>query len=110
MGAIIVKGGDATRRKVLEMFPAESIGTLTRALTRTIGESFMTNGMANPTMDETRRRFRILMDNVMDLRGERKWGVQRICSALPDILKCELNGGKYKPDDLRTTWIASDGD
>ena len=93
------------------MFPATSIGTLTRALTRTIGKSFVDDGgMANPTADETRRRFRLLMENVMELRGERKWGVQRICSALPDILKCELSGSKYQPDDKRTTWIASDGD
>lgn len=110
MSAIIVRGGDASKRKVLQMFPTESVGTLTRAITRAIGESFMVNGMAKPTMNEVRRRFRILMDNAMELRGDRKWGVQRICSALPDILKCELSGSKYKPDDKRTTWIAADGD
>jgi hypothetical protein len=108
--SIIVNGGAATRGKVLAMFPPTSVGTLVIAMTEAIAVSFETYGaMRNPTMEEKKRRFYLIMSNVLDLRGERKWGVQRICDAMADILKSELSGSKYVPDDKRTFWIKADG-
>jgi len=109
MSAVIVKDGEASSRKVLDMFPRESIIQLVRAITKTIGESYESHKMRNPTEAETRRRFNLIMKNVIELRGDRKWGVQRICDTLGDILRSELNGEKYQPDDKRTVWVPSDG-
>src|SRR5438445_83435 len=110
MGAIIVKDGEASRKRMLDMFPPASMEQLVKAITRTIGKSYETHGMRNPTNAETRRRFNMIMKYVVDLRGERKWGVQRICDSLGDILRAELNGERYRPDDDRTVWVRKDGD
>lgn len=105
---VIVKGGDATRAKVLSLFQKDAIGPLVQAMTNAIFDSFETASMRNPTQAEKKRRFSMIMEHVLVLRAEHKWGVQRICDAMPDILKTELSGAKWKPDD-RQCWIKSDG-
>lgn len=109
MANVIVTGGEATKHKIMQIFPKESLGALVIGITEAIALSFEKRAMRNPTMEEKRRRFEILMRNILVLRGDHKWGVQRIVDAMPDILMTELDGGKYKPDEKRTTWVPSDG-
>lgn len=109
MSAIIIKGGEATKHKVTQLFDPVSIVQLTKAITLAIGRSYETHKMRNPTAAETRRRFELIMKNVLELRGDRKWGVQRVCDSLGDILRAELSGQKYQPDDKRTVWVPTDG-
>lgn len=78
--------------KTIEISFSEAWGSMTRA----------------PTRDEIKRRFEILERWYRDLRGERKWSVDRVLQALPHALRCELIGNTYEPDD-RALWIPKDG-
>jgi hypothetical protein len=109
MNGIIINGGDATRNKVIQQFDAKSVIELVNGMTDAIAHSFVSHPMRNFTQQEKKRRFDILLENTLTLRAEHKWGVRRICDAMPDILKCELSGTKYQANDKRTTWVASDG-
>src|SRR5688572_7573101 len=100
----------SVQKKVLQLFPGTALGPLVTAVTDAIYRSFLSPGgrMTNATMDEKRRRFAICMDWAQVLRGDLKWGMQRICDAIPEILITELSGKKWTPSDRRC-WISSDG-
>ncbi len=99
-----------TQKKVMQLFPGNALGQLVNAITEAIYQSFLSpeGRMTNAPMDEKRRRFAICMDWAQVLRGDLKWGMQRICDNIPAILKTELSGNKWRPDDRRC-WISSDG-
>ncbi len=99
-----------TQKKVMQLFPGNALGQLVNAITDAIYTSFLTPDlkMLNATMEEKRRRFAICMDWAQVLRGDLKWGMQRICDAIPEILNTELSGKKWTPSDRRC-WISSDG-
>jgi hypothetical protein len=101
-------------RMVRNLFPDAALGQLVNGVTDALYRSFIdagapaTTGMAAITLDEKRRRFKICMDWALVLRGDLKWGVQRICDAMPEILKITLAGNKWDPP-TRQCWIPSDG-
>ncbi|TAJ75041.1 MAG: hypothetical protein EPO42_14375 [Gallionellaceae bacterium] len=55
------------------------------------------------THAEMKRRTEMCMRMFKELRGDLKWGVDRILDRLPAFLRCELDGIPWKPDD-RTIW------
>lgn len=106
MPAIIV-GND---RKILSCFPpGDALDAITLAATESIAASFKHQGMQNPTNDEVKRRFRIVMDAAVELRADHSWGLQRICDTLPEILKTELSGTRWSPASERVCWVPTDG-
>lgn len=55
------------------------------------------------TQDEVKRRSEICMRIFKQLRGDLKWGVERIVDALGLYLRCELDGLPWSPSE-RTVW------
>lgn len=60
------------------------------------------------TANMVQERFKICERWFRELRGDRQWGVTRILDTLPEVLRVELNGGTFQPDD-RTCWMPGDG-
>lgn len=99
-------------RKIVSLFPpGHALGRLTQAAITTIGKSFEQQAMRNPTQDEVKRRFEIVMKYAVMLRGDLKWGLDRICDTLPEILRTELLGQRWEPtqSDKRQCWMPGDG-
>ena len=63
---------------------------------------------ADITLGEIRRRFNICMKWAKTLRGDLKWGVQRIADEMTVVLRAELLGTSYTPSS-REIWAPSDG-
>ena len=95
-------------QRVTKLFPNEALGQLVTGITDAIYGSFKLQAMRVPTDEDKRQRFAICMDWAVILRGDMKWGVQRIVGAMPAILKTELSGVKWTPS-LRQCWIPEDG-
>lgn len=95
---------------VLSLFSAEdgTLGKLTLGIMTAVGESFSQQSMNNPTDAEVRDRFNKCMKWAKILRGDLKWGIQRINDELKNALRAELLGTKYEPP-TRECWIPSDG-
>lgn len=116
MDDLMVRGASVmtTREKTVRgLFPGPVLGQLVTGITNAIYDSFQFKGsecslilgMAAPTEYEKRRRFTILMNWACILRGDLKWGIQRIVDAMPEILKTSLSGGKWTPA-TRQCWIS----
>ncbi len=108
MSAIIV----GQEKKILSLFPTEggALGRLTIAATQAIQQSFEQQSMRNPTRDEVKRRFEIVMKHAVMLRGDLSWGLDRICDTLPEILRTELSGKRWEPPaSSRQCWVPGDG-
>lgn len=58
------------------------------------------------THAETKRRADICVNIVRALRGDLKWGLERILDALPAFLRKELDGEAWEPDARRAMWTA----
>jgi hypothetical protein len=67
----------------------------------TMGEMFARKIL---TVDETRRRSRILRNWYMVMRGDLGWGLVKTLDHLPDALRTELNGGRYEPPAHDRPW------
>ncbi len=96
------------QQRVTSLFPGVALGQLVDGITTALHSSFKAQVMRVPTDDEKRRRFGICMDWAVILRGDMKWGVQRIVGAMPEILKTTLAGEKWQPSQ-RQCWIPEDG-
>ncbi len=96
------------QQRLLTMFPGAALGELVNGITDALLASFRNQAMRIPTDQEKRQRFTICMDWAVILRGDMKWGVQRIVGAMPEILKTELSGSKWVPS-KRQCWIPEDG-
>lgn len=68
--------------------------------------SFNTDGLIVPikTRNEIERRFKILIKWFIILRRDLHWSVPRIIDECPRILRTELDGGTYEPDEYRDAW------
>lgn len=99
-----------TDTKLLTLFPGSALGQLTNACNVAIQRSFETQTMRNLTYDELKRRFDICVNAAINMRGELKWGMNRICDALPEVLRTELSGVKWAPAvKERSLWMPEDG-
>lgn len=93
----------------VDMFPGDLMGKLVNGVTNAIFTSFKdAGGNVEKSFDEKRRRFKICMDWAIVLRGDMKWGVERISDAMSEILRTELGGTKWQPTN-RQCWIPGDG-
>ena len=92
----------------LKMFPGEALGTLVNGITNAVGTSFDEQKMRNPTHEEKKRRFTICVNWAKTLRGDLKWGVQRIADEMVNVLRTELIGQRYQPN-KREVWVPQDG-
>jgi hypothetical protein len=90
------------------LFPHPAMGVLVNGITDALYISFEQSGMKSPTFEDKRQRFAICMNWAIKLRGDLKWGVQRIVDAMPEILRTELSGSKWEPSQ-RQCWIPEDG-
>jgi len=72
-----------------------------------IAFSFETDGLIRPvqTRNEIERRFKILIKWFVALRRDLHWSVPHILDELPKILRIELDGGKYDPNEDRSAWL-----
>lgn len=91
----------------------QAVGTVTQAFLSAIARSYVVDGQRvgrTPllTQSETRRRFAICADIFKTLRGDLKWGIQRIVDHLPEYLRAELDGKSWQPE-KRECWIPGDG-
>lgn len=84
-----------------------SVGRVTIAFMEAIETSFRVDG-ARQTQSEVKRRFDICAKIFKQLRGDLKWGIDRIVDRLPRYLRAELDGEKWEPDQ-RVMWVPEDG-
>lgn len=97
---------------LLSLFPGEAMGKLTRAVTTAIDKSFRDPEgrlYKEITQAEIRDRFTACLKQAKILRGDLKWGVERIVGQLDEILRCHLAKRDYVPPQ-RKCWIPSDGE
>lgn len=87
------------------------VGRVTLAFEETIAASFETHKMRHMTTAEVKRRFEMCARIFEKLRGELKWGIERILDTLPTYLGCELDGKDWASDaqGARTIWAPGDG-
>jgi hypothetical protein len=90
------------------------ISSIVVGIETAINASFLTDEVLRPvrTRDEIERRFRICIRWFVTLRKELHWSVPRILDVMPAILRNELDGGHYQPDESHAGWvkrIADDG-
>lgn len=97
-------------RMVLNLFPIEtgSFKELVDGIVLAIHISHKEHPMRSDTDADKRQRFKTCMDWAVALRGDLKWGVQRIVGAMPEILRTTLSGGIWEPSQ-RQCWIPEDG-
>lgn len=93
---------------LLQMFPGETLGTITNGVAKAVSLSFEEQHMKNPTRQEIRTRFEICIKWAKVLRGDLKWGVQRIADEMVNVLRAELCGQRYQPP-KREVWVPTDG-
>ena len=58
----------------------------------------------NITRSEVKRRTDICLRIFKELRGDLKWGVERILDHLPQFLRAELDGVPWRPDTEHCLW------
>lgn len=84
-----------------------NLGKTTLGIQTAIELSYAQDGAAI-TQWETTQRFKHCEKIFKVLRGDLKWGIDRIIDHLPRYLRAELDGDDWTPDS-RQCWIANDG-
>lgn len=84
-----------------------NLGKTTLGIQTAIELSFAQDG-STITQSEVKRRFRVCENIFKQLRGDMKWGIDRIIDHLPRYLRAELDGDAWEPDQRRC-WISRDG-
>ncbi len=106
MSNVIVGGAES--KSIAGLFPDSDLGRITVGIYSAIERSFTEQSMRNPTHEEVKRRFTICINWAKTLRGDLKWGLDRIVDTMPEVLRAHLLGGEFKPD-ARACWLPSDG-
>jgi hypothetical protein len=60
------------------------------------------------TQAEIKDRFKACFDKAKMLRGDLKWGVERIVGAMDEVLRAHLAKMDFVPSD-RKCWVPEDG-
>lgn len=86
------------------------LNQLVNGFEKAIAKSFKTNPppSGRPTANMVRERFVICEKWFRELRGAKQWGTSRILDTLHEILRAELNGQTWQPDE-RACWMPGDG-
>lgn len=90
-----------------QLIEQDQVGRVTNAFTEMIAASMAVDN-APTTAHEIKRRFGICLRVFRELRGDLKWSIAKILDHLPYYLRCELDGGKYNPNDEtrgRKSWV-----
>lgn len=100
-----------TGGELVKLVTSKWIGKVIVGFEDALHFSFQTDGLIKPglTHNEIERRFKILVKWFVTLRRELHWSVPRILDELPMILRKELDGVKYEPDEERSAWRAQGG-
>jgi hypothetical protein len=96
---------------LLELFPGDTMGRLTNAINECIFKSFCDDKgkmRTDVTQAEVKDRFTVCINTARQLRGDLRWGLERIVGALDEALICHLAKTDFKPSD-RKCWVPSDG-
>jgi|WetSurMetagenome_2_1015567.scaffolds.fasta_scaffold67518_3 hypothetical protein len=96
---------------LLSLFPGAAMGTLTRAIFQAVDRSFK-HAQGKMRQDiplaEIRSRFSACVHWAKILRGDQKWGLERIIGQFDEILRCHLTKTDYKIP-TRQCWVPEDG-
>lgn len=86
------------------------VGVVTLRMTEVVEASFEAHPMRGGSIprSEVKRRFDLCANIFEKLRGDLKWGLERVWGHLPAYLGDELNGVQWLPD-ARTIWSPGDG-
>jgi len=83
------------------------LGRVTSSFMEIVAGSF-NRDPARLTRSSVKERTEILVLGFRYLRGDMKWGVERILGELPEYLHCKLNKKPWEPP-KRQCWIPGDG-
>lgn len=106
----LISSGSGVFRGLIE---DDAVGKVTNDFIEAIQKSFSDDAerdgrMPTMTRSEVKRRFDVCAKIFALLRGDLKWGLQRIADHLPRYLRAELDGKTWEPEQ-REVWIPSDG-
>jgi hypothetical protein len=92
----------------LKLIDEGTLGQVTRRFHEAIEKSLEPGAhpMRHLTQAEVKHRFNLCADIFSKLRGDLKWGLQRILDNLPRYLNDKI-AGKFMPD-ARTVWAPGD--
>lgn len=93
------------------LFPGVAMGTLTRGIFEAVDRSFQHDKgkmKGDITIAEIRSRFAACVHWAKILRGDLKWGLERVIGQFDEILRCHLTKTPYKVP-TRACWVPEDG-
>lgn len=94
---------------LLQLVEEKQLGRVVLGFEIAIAKSFAEDSPPTKmTQSAIKERFDICVRIFRELRGDLKWGLERILDQLPVYLRCELDGKKWTPD-TRTVWTPGDG-
>jgi hypothetical protein len=97
------------RAPLLSLFEPAALQRLVLGCERALRHSFQHRPMNGPiTEAEKKRRANMAIEIARVLRGDFRWGVERIVDSLPKYLLDQLDGIDWKPDGRRI-WAPRDG-
>ena len=95
-----------TKGELLKLVTQDWVGKVTVGITEAIELSFQTDQVLRSvkTQSEISHRFNICIRWFVTLRRELGWTVPRILDEMPGILRGELDGVRFEPDEDRKAW------
>jgi hypothetical protein len=96
---------------LLSLFPEEAMGRLVNGITAAVDRSFHDEQgkmRGDITRIEIKDRFTACVNWARILRGDKKWGLERIVGQFDEILRCHLAKAEYKIPE-RNVWVPEDG-
>lgn len=96
-----------TKGELAKLVTQDWVGKVTSGIQVAIAMSFETDQVLRPvqTENEIAHRFEICIRWFVILRRDLGWTVPKIIDKLPTILRTELDGGKFEPEDERSSWL-----
>lgn len=96
---------------ILQLFPGDSLGRLTRGIHEAVERSFQDDKgrmRTDITQWEIRDRVTACVKQAKMMRGDLKWGLDRIVGQMDEVLRCHLAKTDYKVP-TRALWMPEDG-
>lgn len=95
-----------SKGELVKLVTQNWVGRVTVGIADAIEHSFKSDEVLRPvqTRDEIERRFKICIRWFVTMRRELHMSVPRILDEIPKALRAELDGGKYSPEQDRTSW------
>lgn len=84
----------------------EQAVALSFAEDREPGRIILVHALPRITKAEMSRRVQLCIKIFRILRGDLKWGLERILDSLPEFLRKELDGIPWEPEAKRASWFA----